>query len=265
MLLCDAEFHTLDEVQINLRHIIEGYLMNFMAEEIKPEVKQGKTIVIGKKKLYVAIVAVVIILSVAAFLYFSPNGKVEYVVADNPVLGSADATINVIEFSDYECPYCQASEGTNQQVIANLKQSDPAWQAPIPSIISQYVDTGKVKLVFRQYPVHENKNPAFAAKCAQEQNKFWEYHKLLFENYDSLTDNDLSIYALNVGLNLTHFGECLTLKKYQQNIQKDLSDGQALGVSGTPTFFIGNEDKGYEKVVGAQSFTVFKQLIDSMT
>ncbi|MFH1229524.1 MAG: thioredoxin domain-containing protein [Candidatus Aenigmatarchaeota archaeon] len=242
-----------------------------MAEEIKPqEVKQGKTIVIGKKKFYIAIVAAVIILSVGAFLYFSPSGKVEYVVSDSPVLGSADAAINVVEFSDYECPFCQAAEGTNQQVIASLKQSDPAWQAPVPNLIEAYVNTGKVKLIFRQYPVHRDSsnkpiiNPSLASKCAQEQGKFWEYHKNLFEKYTALSDIDLKRYAIDMGLNTTQFNDCMESKKYEPSIQKDLSDGQALGVSGTPTFFIGNDEIGYQKVVGAQSFSAFKRLIDSM-
>jgi protein-disulfide isomerase len=236
-----------------------------MAEEIK----QGKTIVIGKNKLYVAIVAAVIILSIAAFLYISPSWKADYITVESPVLGSANATINVIEFSDYECPYCQAAEGNNPQVIANLKQSDPTWQAPVPNLIESYVNTGKVKLIFRQYPVHQISgkliiNPALAAKCAQEQGKFWEYHNNLFEKYNSLSDISLKRYAIDMNLNTSQFNDCLESKKYQSAVQKDLSDGQALGVSGTPTFFIGSNETGYQKVEGARSFLFFKSVIDSM-
>jgi protein-disulfide isomerase len=242
-----------------------------MAEEIKPEeASKGKTIVIGKKKLYVAIVAALIVISVAAFFYISPSWKAEYVTADSPVLGSSNATINVVEFSDHECPFCQAAEGFNPQAIANLKSSDPNWQAPVPGIIKNYVNTGKVKLIFRQFPVHQDSsrrlivNPALASKCAQEQGKFWEYHIILFENYTDLSDISLRRYAMDISLNITQFSDCLTSQKYMNVIQKDLGDGQALGVSGTPTFFIGNDEIGYQKVEGARSFSVFKSVIDSM-
>jgi len=152
-------------------------------------------------------------------------------------------------------------EQTN--VISSLKQTDPNWEAPIPKIIEEYVNTGKVKLIFRQYPVHLNKYPALAAKCAQEQNKFWEYHKNLFENYDSLTVTDLKKYAVDLNLNVNQFNDCLESRKYEESIQNDSNDGQGLGITGTPTFFIGSEEKGYEKIEGAESFSTFKQIIES--
>lgn len=232
--------------------------MIFMVEENKEE----KTIVI-KKKLLIAIVLVIIGLLVMFFVFFNPTGKAEYISSDSPILGNLNATMSVVEFSDYECPFCQASEGTNQEVIASLKQNDPKWEAAVPKIIEEYVNTGKVKLVFRQYPVHGNNNPALASKCAQEQDKFWEYHKILFENYNALTDNDLKKYAVDLNLNLSQLNQCLDSKEYEDSIQNDLNDGQALGISGTPTFFIGNEEIGYGKIVGAQSFSAFKEVIDS--
>ncbi len=234
-----------------------------MVEENKAteEKKEGKIIVISKRLIIIA-VSIVIVLAISAFLfYYKPSGKL--LADDSPVLGDPNATVYVVEFSDYECPFCQASEGTNQELIANLKQKDPSWQAPIPNVIENYVNTGKVKLVFRQFPVHGNNNPALASKCAQEQGKFWEYHKNLFENYNALSETDLKRYAADLNLDLTQFNQCLDSKKYQKNIDNDLSDGRSLGISGTPTFFIGNNETGYEKIVGAQSFSVFKQIIDS--
>jgi protein-disulfide isomerase len=227
--------------------------MIFMVDENK-----GKIIVINKK-LIIALALIIIGILIVYFLFFRINGKV--IADDSPVLGNA--TINVVEFSDYECPFCQASEGINQEVILSLKQSDPSWEAPIPKVIEEYVNTGKVQLVFRQYPVHQNNNPALAAKCAQEQGKFWEYHKKLFENYNALEITDLKKYAVDLNLNLNQFNECLDSNKYEESVKNDLNDGQGLGISGTPTFFIGNEEKGYEKIVGAQSFSVFKAVIDS--
>lgn len=232
--------------------------MIFMEEENK-----GKTIVI-RKKLLIAIAIFAIILLVLAFFYFKPSGKV--LSENSPVLGNPNATVYVVEFSDYECPFCQVSEGTNkdENIISSLKRIDPNWEAPIPKVIEEYVNTGKVKLVFRQFPVHPDKNPAFAAKCAQEQNKFWEYHKVLFENYNALSITDLKRYAVDLNLNLTQFNDCFDSRKYEDSIQNDLNDGMGVGIDGTPTFFIGNEVKGFTKIGGAQSFSVFKEKIESM-
>jgi len=225
--------------------------------------KKGKIIVIKKSIIVIAVVLVIVAVGIILWL-FRPSGNAENIAEDSPILGSANATVYLIEFSDYECPFCQAAEGTNQEVIASLKKTYPEWEAPIPKVIEEYVNTGKVKLVFRQYPLHANsKDASLAAKCAQEQDKFWEYHKILFENYDAVTITDLKKYAVDLNLNLAQFNECLDSKKYEESINKDLNDGSGLGVSGTPTFFIGNDGKGYETIVGAQSFSVFKQKIDS--
>lgn len=251
--------------------------MTFMEEKNKPieapektmsEEKKENIVVVKKSKLMLVIaVAAIIIIAIVAYRIFfvnNPNNKAEYVENYSPVLGNTNATVYVVEFSDYECPYCQASEGTNQDVMSRLKESDPSWEAPIPKVIEQYVNTGKVKLVFRNFPLHtDSKEAALAAYCANEQGKFWVYHVLLFENYNALTKTDLEKYAANINLNLNQFNECLNSNKYESHVQNDISDSGALGVSGTPTFFIGNNETGYEKIVGAQSFSVFKQIIES--
>jgi protein-disulfide isomerase len=239
------------------------------ADESKPADDKKENILVVKKSKLIIIIALVIIVASAIIVYRlffsnSSNGKVEYIASFSPVLGNSNATVNVIEFSDYECPYCQASEGTNQDVISRLKEGDSTWEAPIPSVIEQYVNTGKVKLVFRNFPLHtDSKGAALAAYCAQEQGKFWEYHQNLFKNYDALTKTDLEKYAADTNLNLSQFNDCLNSNKYENYVQNDMSDGDALGVSGTPTFFIGNNETGYEKIVGAESFSVFKQIIES--
>jgi protein-disulfide isomerase len=233
----------------------------------KPKSEEN-IVVIKKTKIIIAFaVAIIIIGAIIGYRLFlsnNPNDKIEYIASDSPVLDSVNATVYVIEFSDYECPYCQASEGTNQEVISRLKEGDSTWEAPIPKVIEDYVNTGKVKLVFRSFPLHTNsKEAALAAKCAQEQGKFWEYHQVLFKKYDALTSTDLKRYAVDLNLNLSQFNQCLDSNKYEKSVENDLNDGNALGVSGTPTFFIGNDEKGYEKVVGAQSFSDFKQIIES--
>ena len=229
-----------------------------------PQPVEKKEIVIKRSVLIVVAVIVIAVIAIAAFFYFSRPSTAEYIANYSAVLGSASATINVIEFSDYECPFCQAAEGVNEEIMNSLKQSDSSWQAPIPNIINDYVNTGKVKLIFRNFPVHPTSaQVALAASCAQEQSKYWEYHQMLFENYNALSDTDLKGYAANLGLDLNQFNQCLESKKYQSEIDKDLADGRALGVSGTPTFFIGNNETGYEKIVGAESYSAFKHIIDS--
>ena len=245
--------------------------MIFMDEENKPieaPEKKENVVVIKKTKLIIAFaIAIIIIGAIIGYRLFftsNPDGNVTYVADYSPVLGNANATIYVVEFSDYECPYCQASEGTNQDVISRLKEGDSTWEAPIPKVIEQYVNTGKVKLVFRNFPLHtDSKEATLAAYCANEQGKFWEYHQDLFKNYNALTNTDLKKYAVDLNLNLNQFDQCLDSKKYEKNVDNDMSDGDALGVSGTPTFFIGNNETGYEKIVGAQPFSVFKQIIES--
>lgn len=224
---------------------------------------QGKTVYVSKTLLaMVGILAIVAIVLLFGWRFFTPavNNTVEYVVQSSPVLGNA--TVYVVEFSDYECPYCQAAEGMNQEIIDGLKQTYVTWEAPVPRIVEEYVNTGKVSLVFRHYPLH-TKSAAMASKCAQEQGKFWEYHNYLFENYDALSTTDLKKYALALGLDIGSFSSCLDSGKYQSVLEDDMLDGRALGVSGTPTFFIGNKEKGFEKLVGAQSFGDFASIIES--
>ena len=231
-----------------------------------PNEKEEKVVVIKKSRLLIAVAIIVIIgLAIAAFYFLqNPSHTAQYIANYSSVLGSDSATINVIEFSDYECQFCQAAEGANQEVMDSLKQNDPSWEAPVPKLIEEYVNVGKVRLVFRNFPVHPTSaGVALAAACAQEQNNFWEYHQDLFQNYNALSVTDLKRYATDLNLNLTQFSQCLDSKKYQGEIDNDLTDGRSLGVSGTPTFFIGNNETGYEKLVGAQSFSAFKQIIDS--
>ena len=182
--------------------------MNFMAEEVKAE---KESVVLVKKSTLIMIIVGVIAISVliVGWRFLLPeniDNNIQYLANDTPIMGNA--SVYVIEFSDYLCPYCQASEGVNQGIISSLKASDPSWQAPIPQVIQEYVNTGKVSLAFRNFPVHNNNQPALAAKCAQEQGKYWEYHKMLFENYGNLTDVDLKKYAAENSLNQSQFYQC---------------------------------------------------------
>lgn len=175
---------------------------------------------------------------------------------DDPVRGSKVAPITIIEFSDFQCPFCARFHAQT-----------------LPLLLENYIDSGKVKFVYRDFPIqnsHPNAMPAaVAAECADEQGKYWEYHDMLFENqgqWNNLETTDaismFSQYALELGLNKDQFDVCLTTGKYIDEIREDLNDGQSYGVSGTPGFFIGNDDLGFVELKGAQPFENFQKVID---
>ena len=178
--------------------------------------------------------------------------------ADNdPIIGNPDAPITIIEFSDFQCPFCARFH------IETL-----------PLILEEYIEQGKVKLVFRDFPIqsiHPNALPAsIAAECANEQGKFKEMHDMLFDNQNEWNKQDtvdalssFSQYATNIQLEQETFDSCLTNGKYIEEIKKDLDDGRDYGVSGTPGFFVGNDEIGYVELKGAQPFESFKKIIDA--
>ena len=158
-----------------------------------------------------------------------------------PSIGPADAPITIVEFSDFQCPYCRA---WHQQTYQPLFAAYP----------------GKIRLVYRDFPltqIHPNAFPAAeAAQCANEQNAFWPFHDKLFSS-ENLGDDVYKQYAQELGLDMTRFDDCLTVHKYQQYIQDNSDFAVNLGVNSTPTFFINGL-----AVVGAQPISVFKQVID---
>ena len=186
-----------------------------------------------------------------------PTPIVKISADDDPVIGDPNATISIIEFSDFQCPFCARFH------IQTL-----------PSILEEYVDQGKVKLVFRDFPIqniHPNALPAsVAAECANEQGKFKEMHDKLFDNQQEWSGLEMtktvllfSQYALEIGVEQEIFDSCLTSGKYIEEIRNDLKDGRDYGVSGTPGFFIGNDQIGYVELKGAQPFESFKKVIDA--
>ncbi len=163
---------------------------------------------------------------------------------DDPVKGDPKAPVTIIEFSDFQCPYCARF-----------------FEETLPQIDEQYIKTGKVKLVYRDFPLsfHPNAHPAAqAAECADEQGKFWQYHDKIFANQASLSAANLKQWAKDLALDTTKFNSCLDSGKYKSEVDKDLSEGSAAGVSGTPAFFIDGE-----LIVGAQPFSVFQQAIEA--
>ncbi|HBP90449.1 MAG TPA: hypothetical protein DD706_22490, partial [Nitrospiraceae bacterium] len=141
-----------------------------------------------------------------------------------------------------------------------------------PVLKREYIDTGKGRYVFRDFPlssIHQEAEKAHeSARCAGEFNKYWEMHDALFQNQKDLTVSALKQYATDLGLDATTFGECLDSGKYEVNIQKDVDEGGGAGIRGTPSFFIGksgSEDSITGTIVrGAQPLINFQTIIDQL-
>lgn len=179
-------------------------------------------------------------------------------IGNSPVLGDSNAPVTIYIFSDFSCPYCAAAEGYNDQVIQSLKSRDATWTAPMPLIKSKYVDTGKVKLVFKYYPGHGSGKPAhLIAWCLNEQGKFWEFGELAFANQEKTNDFEaMKSLAQQVGANMTALQACLDSGKYNNQFNDDIALAKANNIQGTPTFFINGQE-----ISGAASFPEFDKLI----
>lgn len=164
--------------------------------------------------------------------------------AGRPMKGDADAPVTIIEFSDFECPFCK-------------KFVDEAYQ----QLLNTYVADGEANIVFMHFPLsfHPNaENAGIATECAFEQNMFWEYHDILFENQNALTVTALKGYAADIGLDQTQFDSCLDSRKYADQVAQDMAVGQANGISGTPGFIINGIG-----LSGALPFESFQTVIDA--
>ncbi|VVB92027.1 Thioredoxin [uncultured archaeon] len=162
---------------------------------------------------------------------------------DDPVQGLKDAPVTIIEFSDFQCPYCAKF-----------------YFQTLPQIRENYINTGKVKLVYRDFPLSFHQyaqKAAEAAECAQEQGKFWEFHDKIYENQSALNNDNLKQYAKDLGLDIKEFNTCLDSGKMSQEVMKDFQDGSSYGVTGTPAFFINGK-----KLVGAQPYEAFQRIIE---
>jgi protein-disulfide isomerase len=166
--------------------------------------------------------------------------KYNVAVGDKPFRGNKDATVTIIEFSDFQCPYCKRGSEIMKEVSA------------------KYGD--KIRFTFHHFPLgfHQRAMPAAeASECALEQGKFWEYHDLLWENNRKLEDGDLLDYAKKVGLKVVDYQDCMSSHKYQAKVQADMDAGSALGINGVPVFFINGR-----KLTGAKPIKEFSDIID---
>jgi protein-disulfide isomerase len=175
---------------------------------------------------------------------------------DVPYLGEKDARLTLVEFSDFQCPFC-ARHNKNT----------------LPKLVQEFVDTGKVKYVMRDFPLGFHKQAhgaSVAAWCANEQGKFWELHHLMFANQRKLNKADLEQHAVALGLDMPAFQSCTASGKYDKIIASSMKDGQKAGVRGTPSFVLGytqadgTEIKVTRFMRGAQPFEAFKKEIDKL-
>lgn len=178
-----------------------------------------------------------------------PSGPVDIEITnDKVILGNSDAKVTLIEFADYQCPYCGQ------------------WHAEVyPLLKSEYIDTGKVKFVYWDFAFlgAESYRSAEAAMCANDQGKYWEFHDKLFKNQNgesqgAFSDENLTKFAVELNLDKTKFGECMNTNRYQKQVEESLRLGTQYGVSSTPTVFINGL-----KIEGALPYENYKQIIES--
>jgi len=165
---------------------------------------------------------------------------------DDAVLGDGNAPVTIVEFSDFQCPFC-----------------GKFYDETFPQLKKEYIDTGKVKLVYRDFPlsIHEMAQTyAEAGECAHEQGKFWEMHDKIFGEQKNgvATIDTLKKWAKGLGVKEVQFNTCLDTHKYADEVAKDVKDGEAAGVQGTPSFFINGK-----LVVGAIPFSVLEKEIEA--
>lgn len=175
--------------------------------------------------------------------------KVE-ISKDDHILGDPKAEVTIVEFSDFQCPFCRTF-----------------WSDTYSKIKTKYVDTGKVKLVYKHFPLdfHPMALPsALASECAAEQSRFFEMHDKIFQEQVKLgqgtvayTETKLKQWGAQIGLNVGQFNSCLDSQKYASRVSSDQDYGTKLGVNGTPAFFINGN-----RLVGAQPFASFQKLIE---
>jgi protein-disulfide isomerase len=204
-----------------------------------------------------AVVAtILIVLSLAPWEREGVASPSEFIVptprpADMPrqgtTLGSPDAPLTIVEYSDFQCPFCRKA---GLEIVTQIE--------------AEYIVTGKAKLTFKHFPIEGQESPgaAEAAECAAEQNAFWEYHDMLYLNrtgvdVGTFMPDNLRLFARELGLDTEKFNACLDEGKYRDKIVDDYNEARLREVPGTPTFFVGQT-----KVVGAKPYSAFKTAID---
>ena len=172
----------------------------------------------------------------------------------SPVLGNVNAPLTMIEFGDYQCTYCKKFFSETEG-----------------SIIENYVKTGKVKILFKDFIVvgGDSANAANAVHCANDQKMFWSYHSILYNNWDGedtgwASFERLHEFANTLELDMDEFSKCMSESKWEELINSSQTDGRIIGVTATPTFFIIDQSNNILKITGAQPYAVFEEVFDSL-
>ena len=177
-------------------------------------------------------------------------------ITDNasPVLGNKNAPLTLVEFGDYQCTFCKKF-----------------FSETVESVLTNYVETGKVKMLFKDFIVvgGDSVNAANAAHCVNDQKMFWQYHSILYNNWSGegtgwASFERLQEFADKLGLDMDKFSECMSESKWKKLINSSQADGRAIGVTATPTFFIIDQNNNVLKITGAQHYDVFKEVFDSL-
>ena len=196
------------------------------------------------KVILIFFIAIAVLVAIMYFstIKTSDNRKVNDVanISNGFFDARGNGSIKIIEFSDFQCPVCKLNEPIIKEVIEKYGND--------------------ISFYYRNFPLPSHKNSflaSLAASCVNEQDKFWEYHDLLFKNQGNFDKESLKNYALQLGLNEEQFNSCLNEEKYKNEVEQDFNEGKKAGVKGTPTFFINN--KRYE---GFQSLESLKGIIE---
>ena len=218
----------------------------------------------NKKVLILGVIVIAIIAGVATSLSASTSETVNLdmgrthgtisTAMGSPILGDPSAPITIVEFGDYQCHQCF-------NWFHNTK----------PELTRDYIETGKVNLVFVDLAFLGSDSPkaAQASYCAEDQEMYWDYHDLLYASQESTIDGGwadserLKAFAFSLGLDMELFESCLDSGKYSKRVQHNIQQARDHGVRGTPGFFIVGPD-GQQQLGGAQPFSVFKQILDPM-
>ena len=218
-----------------------------------------------KKKAIVAIVGIAIVVAITAS-FSSYIGQVEQQTQTNeseyqissmnipPVLGLETASVTIIEMGDYQCEMCKRWNDNTR-----------------PKIIENFIDTGKANLVFIDLPIlgSDSLTAAEASYCANDQGKYWDYHVTLY-NYQGhmnsgwASSDRLKAIAFNLDMNMDEFEECLDSSKYEERIELNAKKAKSGGVNSTPTFVIVNSVGDQQKIIGAQPYSVFESVLNSL-
>ena len=183
----------------------------------------------------------------------SPILNKENLIQGSTMLGNPNAEITIVEFGDYQCTFCYKF---HDETMKKINQ--------------EYIKTANVNFIYKDFPLNGEQSilASEASYCAQKQNKFWEYHDTLYNNWGGentgwITENILQEFARDVGLNLDEFSQCLENSEFRQKVLDNEQFAREIGINATPSFLIFNDSELY-RIIGAQPFDKFEQAFEEL-